>query len=293
MNEIANLKAQRKLEIDSLRSELIQEKDRNKDLDSILLQNELKIQSFELKVRNLETSLSQKDSRGESLKSSPRKNRGTEELESEILKLTKEISLNNIKIKRSEELNAAYKKESEEKNRINLEQSQLIKELRIQLQEQTELNESKLTQRENEIKVLQKDVDFTTKRFEDEVRKSTRALKNKDIEIERLQDKIKMLEIKVDSIPSDKQSVNESFEETKQKKFNYEAHWVIEENLRERISELKKEINTLKGNNEKITAERDSIESQLIRVKTEWANAELNRAKQVLSPRNGEYSDSD
>lgn len=130
-------------------------------------------------------------------------------------------------------------------------------------------------------------------KYEDEVRKNTRAIKNKDIEIERLQDKIKMLEIKVDSLPIDKQSVNESFEESKQKKFNYEAHWVIEENLRERISELKKEINTLKGLNEKITAERDSIESQLIRVKTDWANSELSRAKQVLSPRNREYSDSD
>ena len=124
------------------------------------------------------------------------------------------------------------------------------------------------------------------------MRKNTRAIKNKDIEIERLQDKIKMLELKLGNSATDNNADSESTEKKEiQKKFNYEAHWVIEENLRERIFELKKEINTLKENNEKITAERDSMESQLIRVKTEWANAELSRAKNDLSPTKNDYND--
>lgn len=61
--------------------------------------------------------------------------------------------------------------------------------------------------------------------------------------------------------------------------------------MRERITELKKELNAQKEANEKVTAERDSLETQLIKVKTEWAIAELERAKDSMSPNKSNYSD--
>ena len=55
------------------------------------------------------------------------------------------------------------KKEIENKNKLIKDQELLIQELKNHLQEISELNQTKLQQKESEIKVLQKDVDFTTK----------------------------------------------------------------------------------------------------------------------------------
>lgn len=268
--EIANMKVQRKLEMDTLRGELLKQKDKCREAESKLQQRDSKVQDLEMKIRNLEAFRRSKDS---DETRSPQKAGGKvlEDLELDLHKVTKELSLNNIKCKRLEDQNAGLRKELEEKCRMIKDQDSLIKDLKCQLQESAEVNHKKLTQRESEIRVLQKDVDFTNKKLEDEVRKNNRAIKAKEIEIERLQDKVQMLELKTTNSPDDPAP------EKGKVKFNYEAHWVIEENLRERISELKKELNSQKEANEKLTAERDSMESQLIRVKTEWAMAELER----------------
>lgn len=85
--------------------------------------------------------------------------------------------------------------------------------------------------------------------------------------------------------------MKKSFVEEKQNKFNYEAHWVIEENLRERISELKRDLAEKKSLIDTVTAERDMMETQLIKVKAEWANSELERAQMHLSPSKSDSDD--
>lgn len=192
-------------------------------------------------------------------------------------------------MQKSEDDRLELRKEIEDKKKDIEDQDKLIKDLGIQINELNEVMEEKLRRKQAEIQSYLKDLVYKDELAAKYKRQHDRSLKSKDFEIERLQDKVKMLEIKLDNSSPSKGSMEQSFEEEKQSKFNYAAHWVIEENLRERITDLKKELASERASLEEMTASRDSIEQQLIQVKAEWANAELERAQMGMEPRNEDY----
>jgi chromosome segregation ATPase len=273
------MKIQHQAELTILKQELLKEKDKSRELNSKNEQIEMKAQHSETKIKNLEKSLSQL----------PKKTR-PDNLDAEYKKIAKELSLATIKLQRSEDQYIDVKRELENMKKLIEDRDGLIKEMRFQLQEAGGVYDEKVRKKESEIQVLQRDMDFTAKKHEDQIRKHQREVKGKDIEIERLQDKVQMLEIKLENT-DDGIASQESFDEKRQSKFNYEAHWVIEENLRERISELKKELTNWKATIEEINAQKDSFEDQLIKVKTQWANSELERALMHMSPDKNSNSD--
>ena len=86
-------------------------------------------------------------------------------------------------------------------------------------------------------------------------------------------------------------SQDQSYDDEVQSRFSHEAHRKIEENLRERITELKKELNEQKLETQKVTAERDLLQTQLIQLKVDWANSELERAQSSMSPEKADYDE--
>jgi hypothetical protein len=290
-NELVITKEEYKSSLDSLKKCLREEKKKCSEITLKIEQQELKQKHSETKIKNLERSLMQKTKENEKLKIE-QKIGSSEEIDSELMKFTKEMSLSSLKLQRSEDQQQKLKKDLEEKNKIIQDQDEIIKALKHQLQESNEIQEEKLRKKQSEIALLQRDIEFTNKKHEDEIRKNNRIVKNKDIEIERLQDKVQMLEIKMERSTPEGSPAKESNDEKKQSNFNYAAHWVIEENLRERISELKKELTDKKETIETLTAERDNMETQLIKVKTQWANSELQNAQIRMSPEKDE-SESD
>lgn len=163
----------------------------------------------------------------------------TEEKEAELYKMSKEFTIKSLQLQKSENDHLEMRKELEDKRKIIEDQDKLIKSLGNQLNEANEELEEKLRKKESFTQWLKKDHEFTIEKLEEELRKSNRNSKTRDIEIERLQDKIQMLEIKLENSWPDDGESEQSVDETKQSNFNYAAHWVIEENLRERITELK------------------------------------------------------
>lgn len=291
-NALTTFKSEHKEGTEKMKHALNEHKKTCNNLSLRLEQNELKVQHSETKFRNLQRALFQKTKEVEKFKiESGFGARCSEASSSELSKIVKQMSIGQIKLQRLEEQLENLRGELEEKNTMIQDQTDLLKAIKLQLQDATEINERKLLKKDSEIEVLQKDADFINKKLGDEVRKNNRLVKNKEIEIERLQDKVQMLEIKMDNSTPEGSPTKVSEDEKKRSKFNYEAHWVIEENLRERISELKKDLAGKKETIESITCERDSIETQLIQVKTQLANSEFEKYQIHMSPEMDESDD--
>jgi len=284
-NALSAYKSEHKEETERLKKALIDQRNKCSGLTLRLEQNEFKMQHSETKLRNLQRTLIQKTKEVEKCKIKSRVGgKNDESPDAELNTITKQMSLDQLKLQKSEDQQEVLRKELEEKDNMIQDQADLLKAIKLQMEEANEISEQKLHKKISEIEVLRKDIDFKNKNLEDEVRKNSRLVKNKDIEIERLQDKVQMLEIKMAKVTPKGSPVKVSKDEKKQSDFNYQAHYVIEENLRERISELKKDLAEKKETIESITSERNSIETQLIHVKTQLANSEFEKYQFHMSP---------
>lgn len=196
-SEIDNLKKEKNEALDTLRVELFKEKDIAREIGNNLEQKEIKIQHCETKIKNLEKTLVQKTKELESSKiGSKFATNDNSDFENELSKLRKELSLYEIKFKRAEDQQISMRKELADKSQLISDQDQLIKDLKNQIGENKEVWDTKLKQKESEVKMMQRDIDFLNEKHNNEISGLKRQLKNKDIEIERMQDKVQMLEIK-------------------------------------------------------------------------------------------------
>jgi hypothetical protein len=186
--DISNMKIQHQAEIIILKQELLKSKETSRELSSKHEQIGIKAQHSETKIKNLEKSLSQL----------PKKS-NQDNLEYEYRKISKDLSLTSIKLKRSEDQYIDTKRELENRKKLIEDRDSLIKEMRFQLQEAGGVYDEKVRKKESEVQLLQRDMDFAANKHEDQVRKHQRAIKSKDIELERLQDKVQMLEIKLEN----------------------------------------------------------------------------------------------
>ena len=196
VEEISRLKTQSSADQSILKSELQQERSKSINTSAKLEQAELKLTHADTKIRNLERSLLQKTKELEKLKIDSRMG-GCGDSEQSLSQLSKDLAMANLKAKRAEESTYQLQQDLEESRKMISEQAHLIKEIKTQLEEATEIHQEKLRKKDSEIKVLQRDIDFTRQKYEEENRKNARGLKNKDIEIERLQDKVHMLEVSI------------------------------------------------------------------------------------------------
>lgn len=117
--EIERIKNEKNHELDALRLELFSEKDIAREIGNNLEQKEMKIQHCETKIRNLEKSLKQKTKEIETSRiGSKHSPQDTEELENEIMKLRKEISLKDDRLRRVEEEKTSLTRELAEKTQL-------------------------------------------------------------------------------------------------------------------------------------------------------------------------------
>lgn len=186
--DISNMNIQHQTEITILKQELLKTKETSRELSSKHEQIGIKAQHSETKIKNLERSLSKLPNKS-----------NQDNLESEYKKISKYLSLTSIKLKRSEDQYVDTKRELENNKKLIEDRDSLIKEMRFQLQEAGGVYDEKVRKKESEVQLLQRDKDFATSKHEEQVRKHQRTIKSKDIELERLQDKVQMLEIKLEN----------------------------------------------------------------------------------------------
>ncbi|CAI2386257.1 unnamed protein product [Moneuplotes crassus] len=283
--ELANLQAQSKAEITTLQEELQKERRLCQEMTSKVEILELKSPNSSMDMKQSENTRSQTIG-GFNDRSSEKRNTFSLANNSnlELMKARKDIDRTRNMLEKLEEEQTELKKELEVKKAAISRQEKEITELEETSRSTIIDLKETIRKKEGQMEVMSKDFEFNLSKHKNEISKAKMETKHREFEIEELQDKITALEMRLKK-PGEETSDDQS---DKPKEFNYAAHWVIEENLRDRIRELKKETQTHIDKFNNSEKERTDLEAKLIEVKTRLANSELDRALLGLGSDNEE-----
>ena len=159
--QITNIKNEQDQQLDNLRIQLFTEKDIAREIGNKLEQKEITIQHCETKVKNLERALKSKMKEFEMSRLENNHNGASDHTNNAVIEsLKRELESRDIQIQQNDDQLITLRKELNDKSTKCDNQMNEIHDLKQQLDGIKLIFEDKVSQKDGELKVLQKDLEF-------------------------------------------------------------------------------------------------------------------------------------